>query len=119
MDGIVILDCDEGRRLGCGSFCCRLIVRLAPGEADPTLPGRRDKSCVDKDPVTGLCVHFDPTSSRCRIWHQRPSVCRAYDCNRDPLLAVALRDGCRSIVDLVTAPPVSGGATVPIPKKPR
>lgn len=110
-----ILDCDTGRRLGCETFCCRLIVRLRPGERDPGAPDREDKSCVDKDPEDGLCVHLDRGSWRCRVWAQRPALCREYDCNTDPLLQIVLRDGFRSLGELVTAPPGCRSALVRIP----
>jgi len=93
------VDCERGRALGCSTFCCRLIVRLAPGERDPTASEQIDKRCVDKDPKSGWCVHLDLTSYACKIWPQRPSVCREYDCNADPLLQVVLE---RGFVDLTT-----------------
>lgn len=98
----VVLDCDAGRRLGCASFCCRLIVRLGPAERDPEHP---EKSCVDKDPADGMCVHFDRETAGCAIWDERPALCRAYDCNHDPLLQRVLRYGFRSLTELVTMPP--------------
>lgn len=116
MSKTVVLDCDAGRRLGCASFCCRLIVRLEPGERDPGHPERVEKHCVDKDPDDGLCVHFDRESCGCRVWDARPALCRAYDCNRDPLLQLVLRHGFRSLVDLVTSPlPPDGSADLKVP----
>jgi len=98
----VILDCEAGRRLGCATLCCRLIVRYAPDEAPLNAQGVR-KSCVDKDPSTGLCIHFNVELQRCSIWSERPRVCREYDCNQDPLLRVVLRDGFTSLTRLVLA----------------
>ena len=100
MGATVIVDCEQGRSLGCESFCCRLIVRLQPGERDPTQPDNELKHCVDKDPRDGLCVHFSRQDSRCGIWPQRPATCRRYDCNRDPLLPVVLDSGFDSLVQL-------------------
>ncbi len=97
-----ILDCDEGRRLGCATFCCRLIVRLTAEERG-TIAGRPSGSCLDKGP-DGLCEHLDRATHRCRIWQRRPEVCRSYDCNDDPLLAVVLRDGFSTLTRLVRAP---------------
>jgi hypothetical protein len=97
------LDCKEGQRLGCSSFCCSLIVRLRPGERDPT---RTDasKRCIDKDPCSGICIHLDCADRRCRIYPQRPSICHEYDCRTDPLLKVVLSDGFEGLVKLVTSP---------------
>jgi len=105
----VVLDCEEGRRRGCASFCCRLIVRLAPGERDPGQPHRTEKRCVDKHPDSGLCVYMDPETELCTVWDRRPKVCREYDCNEDPLLQIVLRDGFTSLVKLITTPDPAPG----------
>lgn len=114
-----ILDCDAGRALGCASFCCRLLVRLRLGERAPRTAEGVKKSCVDKDPHSGLCVWFDAQSGRCKVWDERPSICREYDCNRDPLLQVVLRDGFVSLVALVRAEPPRAGETRRVPSLPR
>jgi Fe-S-cluster containining protein len=31
----------------------------------------------------GYCVHLDRCGSRCRIYEQRPTPCRGYDCRKD------------------------------------
>lgn len=96
----VCLDCDEGRRLGCATFCCRLIVRLTEAERERGVPGvERGMNCVPKAPE-GFCIHLDRTTSQCRIWSERPRVCREYDCNQDALLTVVLKSGFRSLVQL-------------------
>lgn len=112
----IVLDCDMGRAMGCASFCCRLIVRLRPGERAPGMSHATDKSCVDKDPTTGLCVCFDQETSRCAAWDERPQTCREYDCNRDPLLPIVLRDGFTSLTRLVLAPTWTGERPRRIPK---
>lgn len=104
MARISILDCEEGRRRGCSTFCCRLIVRLEKGERDPGQPENAAKHCVDKDP-DGLCTYLDRENHRCSVWEKRPNICRAYDCNEDPLLQIVLRDGYYSLIQLVTTPP--------------
>ena len=97
----VILDCVVGRRLGCATFCCRLIVRLGPGETDPCGIRRPLQGCVDKSPDDGLCVYLDRDTGLCSVWERRPGVCRGYDCNRDPLLQVVLQHGFSSLAELV------------------
>ncbi|MGD8592413.1 MAG: YkgJ family cysteine cluster protein [Gammaproteobacteria bacterium] len=86
------INCEEGRRLGCGTFCCRLLVRLDPNEMEPTDDGMPPKGFVDKLP-DGNCIHFHPDKQICKIWHKRPRVCREYECNSDFLLQVVLRNG--------------------------
>ena len=106
-DAGVVLDCDTGRRMGCATYCCRLIVRLRPGERDPSDP-REEKSCVDKDPKSGLCIHLDDETHRCGIWAERPSACREFDCNADYRLQVVLEQRITSIVQLFLAEPETG-----------
>jgi hypothetical protein len=96
------VDCEAGRRLGCQTYCCRLLVRLDPDEREPTARGQVPKGFVDKD-IDGYCVNFDRATQLCRIWAQRPRVCREYDCNSDSLLQVAMRHEFGNIVQLVKA----------------
>jgi uncharacterized protein len=96
------LDCDRGRRLGCATFCCSLIVRLEPGERDPTMPDAFRKSCIDKDPDTGVCIHLDEDHRCCGIYADRPRLCQRYDCRTDPLLPVVLEHGFQSLMQLVS-----------------
>jgi hypothetical protein len=109
------VDCDIGRELGCSTFCCRLIVRLAPGEREPGAEGRSDKHCVDKDLKSGWCVHLEPTTHACKVWSGRPRVCREYDCNTDPLLQVVLEHG---FVDLTTLVKSRRTSTSPVRRVP-
>lgn len=94
-----LIDCEAGRRLGCRTFCCRLLVRLEEGEREPGVDGAVAKGFVDKAP-DGLCIHFDRDTHRCSIWEKRPRVCREYDCNHDYLLQAAIRLGVTNIVQL-------------------
>lgn len=104
------VDCDQGRLLGCKTYCCRLLVRLQPDEMEPSVNGLPPKGFVDKT-VDGYCVHFDRDSCLCAIWNMRPRTCREYDCNKDFMLQVALRNKFRTIVDLARA-----AATTSIPQ---
>lgn len=99
------VDCEAGRRLGCQTFCCRLVVRLSAEERARGVPGvGPSMGCVPKD-ADGHCVHSDRETHLCRIWDDRPQVCRDYDCNNDELLQVVLRRGFTSLTDLVTSRP--------------
>lgn len=102
-EGRCDIDCEAGRRLGCHTFCCRLLVRLDPDEREPGDGITPPKGFVDKDPVSGLCIHFDTQTNLCRIWERRPRVCREYSCNPDPLLQVVLRQGFTSLAALLRA----------------
>jgi hypothetical protein len=117
VDDEVLLDCEQGRAMGCETFCCRLLVRLAPGERDPGGNHHPLRMCVDKDPRTGLCVYWDEASRRCTVWERRPKIFREYDCNRDPLLQVVLRYGFTSLTALASArpPPTEHGEVRRLP----
>lgn len=94
-----LVDCEEGRRMGCATFCCRMMVRLQPDEmekGDSTTPA---KGFVDKDPE-GYCIHIDRKTGHCENWKNRPKVCREYECNSDFMLQVVIREGFKNIADL-------------------
>jgi len=105
------VNCDQGRKLGCQTYCCRMLVRLAPDEMEPSTNGLVPKGFVDKT-VDGYCIHFDRKTNLCAIWHKRPKTCREYDCNNDFMLQVAVKNAFRTIVDLAKA-----AATAYIPRE--
>lgn len=107
----VFVDCDAGRRMGCATFCCRLLVRLKPHEMVPSEDGCAAKGFVDKD-EKGLCVHLNREHWGCNIWQERPQICREYDCNSDFLLQIVLREGFTNIADVARK-----AATAYIPKE--
>ena len=98
----VTVDCEEGRKSGCATYCCRLLVRYAPEERILASDGVSFKNCADKDPATGLCSHMDSSTWRCLIWETRPRVCREFTCEGDPRLRRVQHDGgFRSLLRLV------------------
>jgi Fe-S-cluster containining protein len=107
----VFVDCEAGRRMGCDTFCCRLLVRLKAHEMEKTDGHRAAKGFVDKD-ETGICVHLNRETWGCDIWETRPETCREYDCNSDFLLQIVLREGFTNIADVAKK-----AATAYIPKE--
>lgn len=94
---LALLDCDAGRKLGCKSFCCRLLVRLEEHERTETDPmTNRLKGYVDKK-ENGTCLHHDEKIGLCQNWENRPKICREYDCNYDKLLQVVMKSNGTSI----------------------
>jgi len=94
------VDCEAGRKLGCQTYCCRLLVRLDPeereiGDGTQTPKGYRDKS------ADGYCIDFDRQTYLCKTWHERPRACRDYSCHGELLLQVAMRHEFKNIVELV------------------
>ena len=86
--------------MGCGTFCCKLLVRIEPEEARRIYPDQPDRRFMEKGP-DGFCEFLDRDTCLCRIWEQRPDICRAYDCNSDELLQVAVNEGIHDLVALV------------------
>jgi len=105
------VDCDAGRKIGCQTFCCRLLVRLDPVECIDGKDGRPSNRFVEKS-ADGYCVNLDRTTYLCRIWSERSRVCRGYDCNNDFLLQVAVRNKFKNLAELVKL-----SVTVYIPKE--
>jgi Fe-S-cluster containining protein len=78
------IPCGELMHL-CRGRCCTLHFPLSPQDLRekvvkwnylrPYLIRQRD--------TDGYCVHNDPESHGCGIYHHRPSVCRSYDCRND------------------------------------
>jgi uncharacterized protein len=93
------VDCETGRAMGCQTFCCRLLVRLDPGTPESGMGSKTSPRFIEKG-ADGFCVCLDRETCLCRIWSQRSSVCRGYDCNGDFLLQVALRHKFSNIVEL-------------------
>src|SRR5919205_3632775 len=82
-EGSVEIDC-ESRMALCRGACCRLsfaltVQDLEEGRVKWDL-GRPYMIRHDED---GYCHHVERTSKRCRVYENRPVVCRAYDCRKD------------------------------------
>lgn len=103
------VDCVAGRKLGCQTYCCRLLVRLEPDERDKGDGSNTPKGYVDKA-EDGYCINFDRQTHLCNNWHARPRACSAYSCNGELLLQVAIRHEFKNVVELVKL-----AATVDIP----
>ena len=94
------VDCVKGRELGCQTYCCRLLVRLDPDERKKGEGTQTPKGFVDKA-EDGYCINFDRKTQLCTNWHERPRACRAYSCNGELLLQVAIRYEFKNVVELV------------------
>lgn len=93
--------CETGRSLGCGTYCCRLLVRITEAESKALFPGKPVARFIEKA-EDGFCRFLDRETHRCSVWENRPQVCRDYDCNDDFLLQVAICEGSQSLVQLAT-----------------
>ncbi len=95
----IFVDCDEGRRLGCQTFCCRLLVALKPHEREERTDGLPARGYISKD-AQGMCIHMDSDTWLCKKWEERPEACREYACNEDFKLQVVIHEGFNGIADL-------------------
>jgi len=80
----VLLDCEN-----CSNqyFCCRAVrVQLEDDEVgkfkcEPAIQNRKNINIVAHE--NGVCYYFDVRTRKCRVWDERPKVCREYDCRTD------------------------------------
>ena len=78
------IDCDARIPL-CRGRCCTLHFPLSHQDLDervvkwdylrPYIIRQRESD--------GYCVHNDPATKGCTVYHHRPAVCRSYDCRND------------------------------------
>lgn len=70
----------------CHARCCALRFALSTEDLDEGVI-RWDYGrpyLIRQRASDGYCVHNDPDRRACTVHAQRPRVCRAYDCRRDP-----------------------------------
>ncbi|MDH5608229.1 MAG: YkgJ family cysteine cluster protein [Cyclobacteriaceae bacterium] len=92
-------DCSNGQRLGCKTYCCRLIVRMTEEESERLFPGEPYRRSLSKN-MDGYCIFLDKESHACMVWDKRPSDCAAFNCNEDKKLQHVLQTGIISLVKL-------------------
>jgi hypothetical protein len=81
--GQVEIDCDARLTL-CRAACCRLRVPLTRQDLDEgVIRWDADQPYLVRQREDGYCIHCDPASHRCRVYDQRPGLCRTYDCRND------------------------------------
>lgn len=72
---------DPSVRCGdCEAVCCRLTVVLMPDDRVPAWLVDRDTHGLDTlaKGEDGWCLAVDRNTSRCTIYHQRPTICRKF-----------------------------------------
>jgi Fe-S-cluster containining protein len=83
LTNLPIIDC-HNRLPSCKARCCTLGFPLSVQDLDEHVVkwdyGRPYHIRLSED---AYCVHNDSTGRICRIYDQRPAVCRSYDCRKD------------------------------------
>jgi Fe-S-cluster containining protein len=83
VESTVQIDC-ENRIPLCRAACCRL--RFALTKQDIEEGGVKwdlGHPYMIRRSADGYCHHLDHDHMGCGIYHQRPAVCRSYDCRKD------------------------------------
>lgn len=68
----------------CKAACCRLSFALSAEEIESgRVKWDLGQPYLIRQETTGYCAHNDPRAKSCRIYQNRPGVCRNYSCARD------------------------------------
>ena len=79
----VEVDCDARMHI-CKAVCCKLKFPLSCEEVDSgTVKWDIGHPYVIRHESTGYCTHNDTATGGCRIYEDRPAVCRRYSCAGD------------------------------------
>lgn len=77
------IDCKSRLDL-CKGHCCKLTFPLSFQDLDEgILKWYYSKPYLIRQNDNGYCVHHDCDSRLCRIYENRPAICRTYDCRND------------------------------------
>jgi len=69
----------------CHAVCCKLDFALSIPEVESgTVKWDLGRPYFIRHNSDGACVHLDSESGGCRIYKDRPGVCRGYSCVNDP-----------------------------------
>ena len=79
----VEIDC-ENRLALCRGACCRLSFALTVQDLEEgSVKWELGRPYMIRRDPDGYCHHLERENKRCTIYHQRPIVCRGYDCRKD------------------------------------
>jgi Fe-S-cluster containining protein len=68
----------------CKAVCCKLKFALSSEEVEAgKVKWDIGHPYIIRQDSTGYCCHNDPTSGGCRIYDERPGLCRRYSCRHD------------------------------------
>lgn len=68
----------------CHAVCCKLNFALTPAEVESgTTKWDLGFPYMIRHESNGYCTHNDTATGRCRIYAERPGVCRRYSCAND------------------------------------
>ncbi len=83
MTGLPDVPCGELIHL-CRGRCCTLHFPLSKQDlGERVVKWNYTQPYLIRQGDSGYCVHNDPDTKFCTVYHQRPAVCRYYDCRKD------------------------------------
>ncbi|HKA86245.1 MAG TPA: YkgJ family cysteine cluster protein [Haliangiales bacterium] len=83
MTGLPDIPCGELIPL-CRGRCCTLHFPLSKQDlGERVVKWNYTQPYLIRQGDNGYCVHNDPETKFCTVYHHRPAVCRYYDCRKD------------------------------------
>jgi Fe-S-cluster containining protein len=104
------IDCDARIPL-CRARCCTLHFALSNQDLDERVVkwDYLKPYIIRQRESDGYCVHNDPGTKGCTVYHHRPAVCRTYDCRQDKRIWIDFEKRI-PVIDPVLEPKI-----VPVP----
>ncbi|ACK69224.1 protein of unknown function UPF0153 [Gloeothece citriformis PCC 7424] len=82
-DEFIPVNCQERLPI-CQAVCCKLDFALSPQEVESgQIKWDLGRPYFIRQEKEGYCTHNDPETKGCKIYENRPSVCKKYSCAKD------------------------------------
>jgi Fe-S-cluster containining protein len=82
-EGQVEIDCPDRYHL-CKAACCKLWFALSVQDLDErVVKWNYSRPYGIAQRADGYCVHLDQANYGCKVYKNRPLICRTYDCRQD------------------------------------
>lgn len=82
-DEFIPVNCEERLHI-CQAVCCKLEFALSPQEVESgQIKWDLGRPYFIRHEKNGYCTHNDPDKKCCKIYDNRPSVCKKYSCAKD------------------------------------
>lgn len=82
LQGEATIDCEKRLPI-CRAACCKLAFALSLQDIREGIRWSLGKPFMNVREEDGYCVNLERDTCKCRIYEQRPVVCRQYDCRND------------------------------------
>ena len=82
LEGDAEIDCEKRLPI-CRAACCTLAFALSLQDIHEGIRWSLGKPFMNAREEDGYCINLERDTCKCRIYKQRPAVCRQYDCRND------------------------------------